>query len=252
VIARAANAAGAAAGPHGGQPVVAAGRPAGEAAAAVILVHGRGATAESMLDLAAALERPDLAYLAPQAAADTRYPRSWYPQSFMAPLAANEPGLSSALGVLAGLVERLAAAGVPPARTVLLGFSQGACLALELAARQPRRYGGLIGFSGGLIGPPGTPRDGLGPPGAPPPGGGPLAGTPVFLGCSDRDPHVPRARVDETAGVLSRLGARVTERIYPGMGHTVVADEIAVARAMLALLAPDAGIDAGIDRPPAG
>jgi predicted esterase len=254
VIARAANAAGAAAGPHGGQPVVAAGRPAGEAAAAVILVHGRGATAESMLDLAAALERPDLAYLAPQAAADTRYPRSWYPQSFMAPLAANEPGLSSALGVLAGLVERLAAAGVPPARTVLLGFSQGACLALELAARQPRRYGGLIGFSGGLIGPPGTPRDGLGPAGAPgaDPPEGPLAGTPVFLGCSDRDPHVPKARVDETAEALARLGARVTERIYPGMGHTVVADEIAVARAMLALLAPDAGIDAGIDRPPAG
>jgi predicted esterase len=247
VIARAANAAGATAGPHGGQRVVAAGRPAGEAAAAVILVHGRGATAESMLDLAAALERPDLAYLAPQAAADTRYPRSWYPQSFMAPLAANEPGLSSALGVLAGLIERLAAAGVPPARTVLLGFSQGACLALELAARQPRRYGGLIGFSGGLIGPPGTPRDGLGPPGAPP-GEGPLAGTPVFLGCSDRDPHVPKARVDETAGVLARLGARVTERIYPGMGHTVVADEIASARAMLALLAPDAGPD----MPPAG
>jgi predicted esterase len=210
-------------GPHAGQPVLAAGRPPGEAAAAVILVHGRGADAENMLALADALERPDLAYLAPQAAGS-----AWYPQGFMAPLAANEPGLSSGLALLRSLVERLARAGLPPERTVLLGFSQGACLALEHAARNARRYGGVVGLSGGLIGPPGTQRD---YPGS-------LAGTPVFLGCSDRDPHIPKARVDETAAVLAALGGAVTKRIYPHMGHTVVADEIEFVRGLLAELAP--------------
>jgi predicted esterase len=205
-------------GPHAGQPVLAAGRPPGEAAAAVVLVHGRGAEAENMLALAEALERPDLAYLAPQAAG-----YAWYPQGFMAPLAANEPGLSSGLALLGGLLDRLAAAGLPPERTALLGFSQGACLALEFAARHARRYGAVIGFSGGLIGPPGTPRD---YPGA-------LAGTPVFLGCSDRDPHIPKPRVDETAEVLAAMGGQVTKRIYPHMAHTVNADEIDFARGLL-------------------
>jgi predicted esterase len=213
----------AAGGPHAGQPVLAAGRPAGEAAAAVVLVHGRGASAESMFDLASALARPDLAYLAPQAAG-----YAWYPQSFMAPLAANEPGISSGLALLGEVVERLAGAGLPPERTVLLGFSQGACLALEFAARNARRYGAVIGFSGGLLGPPGTPRD---YPGS-------LAGTPVFLGCSDRDPHIPRPRVDEAAAVLEALGGAVTERIYPNLAHTVAADEIDFARGLLAELAP--------------
>ncbi len=207
-----------AAGPHAGQPVLAAGAPLGEAAAAVVLVHGRGADAANMLALAEALERPDLAYLAPQAAG-----HAWYPQGFMAPIAANEPGLSSGLAVLAGLVERLAAAGIPPERTALLGFSQGACLALEFSARHACRYGAVVGFSGGLIGPPGTPRD---YPGS-------LAGTPVFLGCSDRDPHIPKPRVDETAEVLAALGGTVTKRIYPHMAHTVNADEIDFARGLL-------------------
>jgi predicted esterase len=213
-------------GPHAGQPVLAAGRPLGEAAAAVVLVHGRGADAENMLALAEALERPDLAYLAPQAAGSV-----WYPQGFMAPFAANEPGLSSGLALLGGIVERLTAAGLPPDRTVLLGFSQGACLGLEFAARNARRYGGIVGFSGGLIGPPGAPRDDAGS----------LAGTPVFLGCSDRDPHIPKPRVDETAAVLTALDGAVTKRIYPHMAHTVVADEIDFVRGMLAALAPPAG-----------
>ena len=212
--------------PHAGQPVVTAGRPLAEAAGAVVLVHGRGATAESILTLAPEIGRPDLAYLAPQAAGLT-----WYPYSFLAPFEMNEPGLSSGLSVLAGLVERIEAAGVPAERTLLLGFSQGACLTLEHAARNARRYGGVAGLSGGLIGPPGTPRD---YPGS-------LADTPVFLGCSDRDPHIPEERVHETARVLGALGAEVTERIYPGLGHTVNEDELEHVRAMVAAMAPASG-----------
>ncbi|HEV7516822.1 MAG TPA: phospholipase, partial [Thermoanaerobaculia bacterium] len=210
--------------PHRGQPVATAGLPLAAAGAAVIMVHGRGATAESILTLADELGRPDLAYLAPQA-----HGHAWYPYSFLAPLAQNELGLSSALAVLGDLVERVGAAGIPPERTVLLGFSQGACLSLEFAARNAgkgQRLGGVVGLSGGLIGPPGTPREyAL--------GDGSLAGTPVFLGCSDRDAHVPRERVDESARVLSSLGGEVTERIYPGMGHTVNEDEIEFVRDLL-------------------
>jgi predicted esterase len=205
--------------PHANGPVLTAGRPLAEAEAAVILVHGRGASAEDILTLAGELRRPDLAYLAPQAAGHT-----WYPYSFLAPMERNEPGLSSGLALLGRLVERLAAAGIPAERTVLLGFSQGACLTLEFAARNARRYGGVVGLSGGLIGPPGTPRDYAGT----------FSGTPIFLGCSDRDPHVPKARVDETAEVLGKLGAAVTERIYPGLGHTVNEDELELVRGMLA------------------
>jgi len=206
---------------HQGQPVLAAGAKLSDARAAMVLVHGRGATAESILTLVPELEQPGFAYLAPQAAANT-----WYPYPFTAPLGYNEPYLSSALARLGELLEHIAAAGIPPERTILLGFSQGACLASEYAARNARRYGGIVGLSGGLIGPDGTPRD---YPGS-------LEGTPVFLGCSDVDPHIPAARVDHSADVLRRLGGDVTERLYPGMGHTVNEDEIAFVRGLMAAL----------------
>ena len=215
--------------PHLGQPVLAAGAPlTPQVPGAVVMVHGREATAESILELADEFRRPDLAYLAPQAAG-----YAWYPYSFLAPIPQNEPWLTAALAFLGRVVDRLGEAGVPPERTVLLGFSQGACLATEFAARNahrfPRGLGGVVGLSGGLIGPPGTPRDYPGGPQA-------FAGTPVFLGCSDRDPHIPKPRVDETAAVLGEMGADVTERIYPGLGHTVNEDELEHVRALLGRL----------------
>jgi len=208
-------------GPHQGQALAWSGRPVASAAAAMVMVHGRGATAESILTLADELGRDDFAYVAPQAAG-----YSWYPYSFMAPMPQNEPGLSSGLARIGEVVAILEAKGIPAERIVLLGFSQGACLSLEFAARNARRFGAVVGLSGGLIGPPGTPRD---YPGS-------LAGTPVFLGCSDRDPHIPRERVDETAAVLTRMGAEVTERIYPAMGHTVNEDEMSFVRQLLEIM----------------
>jgi predicted esterase len=184
----------------------------------VVLVHGRGGSAYEMLELSREFFLPGLAVLVPQAAGD-----SWYPCSFLVPLEQNEPGLSSGLAVLRGLLDDAADAGIKTDRVVLFGFSQGACLSLEFAARHAQRFGGIVGLSGGLIGPSGTPRA----------YGGSLAGTPVFLGCSDVDPHIPRARVLETADVLGELGADVTERIYPGMGHTVNRDELDAVRVML-------------------
>jgi predicted esterase len=211
--------AGGASGPHKGQPLLTAGPAPEDARAAMILVHGRGGTAEGILGLAAALDLPGIACLAPQAAG-----HAWYPASFLAPLEQNEPGLTSGLAILGGLVDRLDGAGNPAARTILLGFSQGACLTLEFAARNPRRYGGVAGLSGGLIGPPGTARDYRGS----------LDGTPIFLGCSDVDPHIPLERVEETAEVLGRMGAAVTTRIYPGLGHTVNDEELDYVRRMAA------------------
>jgi predicted esterase len=204
-------------GPHRIEDTVAAGAPLEQAHAAVILVHGRGATAESMPPLAEQFGRSDLAYIAPQAAANT-----WYPYPFLAPLAANEPWLSSALALLGALVAELGEKGFPPERIGLLGFSQGACLSSEFVARNARRYGFLAVLTGGLIGPPGTPRD---YPGS-------LAGTPVFMGCSDIDPHIPLERFEETAEVMQRLGGTVDKRIYPGMGHTVNDDEITAVKAL--------------------
>jgi len=203
---------------HQNQRVVARGRPLAEAEAAMILVHGRGASAENIMDLAELLPHPGMAYLAPQAAHNT-----WYPYSFMNPTEQNEPYLSSALTRLESLVTEVEAAGIPAEKLVLAGFSQGACLAAEFAARNARRYGGLLLFSGGLIGPPGTPRD----------YDGSLDGTPVFIGCSDADFHIPLERVQETTATLRRMGAAVTEKIYPGMGHTIIGDEIEQARRLL-------------------
>jgi predicted esterase len=204
--------------PHRGQPVLTLG-PAPEAAPlTMIMAHGRGASAEDMLGLAAEFGTTDVAFLAPQAAG-----RTWYPNSFLYPIQDNEPWLTSALGVIAGLVEGLIARQISHGRIALIGFSQGACLSLEFAARHPRRYAAVVGLSGGLIGPPGTPRD---YPGA-------FDGAPVLLACSDIDPHIPLARVRESAEVFRRMGASVDQRIYPRMGHTVNADEIGAVTGLL-------------------
>ncbi|HET9109640.1 MAG TPA: dienelactone hydrolase family protein [Ktedonobacterales bacterium] len=207
--------------PHRGQPPLTAGEPLDRARAAMVMVHGRGASAADILLFAGELAQPRFAYLAPQAANHT-----WYPNSFLAPIASNEPHLSSALATLDGLLAQTVASGIPLERVMLLGFSQGACLMLEYVARHARRYGGVVGWSGGLIGPDGTPR-------AYP---GSLAGAPVFLGCSDVDPHIPLARVELTADIMRRLGGEVTMRVYPDMDHTVNQDEITFVRGMMATL----------------
>ncbi|MFO8099036.1 MAG: alpha/beta fold hydrolase [Salinibacter sp.] len=207
-----------AADPHQNQPLLDAGAPLAEASVAIILLHGRGASAQGMLALADELDLPDVAYLAPQAAR-----RSWYPQSFLAPLEQNEPELSSALQRMSTLLDQIQDAGLEADRVVLLGFSQGACLATEYAARHPQRYGGIAALSGGLIGPEDAPLEYEGW----------LADTPVFLGCSDQDPYIPLERVQDTADVLDRMGARVTTRIYEGMGHTTNEDELRHLRRLL-------------------
>ena len=204
--------------PHAGQPVLRLGPSPRDARLALICVHGRGASAGDILGLAAELQLPDVVCLAPEAAGHT-----WYPYSFLSPIPQNEPGITSGLGVIAALIDALGAEGIAPDRIGLLGFSQGACLSLEFAARHARRYAGVFGLSGGVIGPPGTPRD---YPGS-------CDGTPVFLGCSDVDSHIPVERVHETAAVFRRLGASVDERIYPRMGHTVNQDELAAVRGIL-------------------
>src|SRR5882724_4998192 len=202
--------------------VLASGAPLARARAAAIMVHGRGGSAVDILSLGEEFGLDDIAYLAPQAANG-----AWYPYSFLAPIADNEPYLGNALGVLAATFADLARAGFAAERIALIGFSQGGCLALEYAARNARRYGAIAGLSAGLIGPPETPR-------AYP---GSFAGTPVFLGCSDIDWHIPLARVHESRDVLGKMGAAVTERIYPGMGHTVNEHEIAHVRNLLAGIA---------------
>jgi len=202
--------------------VLASGAPLARARAAAIMVHGRGGSAEDILSLGEEFGLDDIACLAPQAANG-----AWYPYSFLAPIADNEPYLGNALGVLAATFADLARAGFAAERVALIGFSQGGCLALEYAARNARRYGAIAGLSAGLIGPRGSP---LAHPGS-------LAGTPVFLGCSDVDGHIPLARVHESRDVLGKMGAAVTERIYPGMGHTVNEDEIAHVRNLLAGIA---------------
>jgi predicted esterase len=208
--------------PHANQPLETAGPSLDRAGTAAVLIHGRGADAASILRLAEAIDAPDCAWLAPQAAHNT-----WYPQRFIAPFADNEPYLSSALNRIDTLVEQIRTAGIPDERIALIGFSQGACLATEYAARNARRWGLIGGLSGGLIGPPGTVFE---YPGS-------LDGTPVLLGCSDVDPHIPVERVHETRNALQALGAAVDERIYPGMGHSVNDEEITWLRESLRQLA---------------
>ena len=204
--------------PHDGHALRSGGATLATARAAMIMLHGRGGSADDILTLAPAFGVADVAYLAPQAAGGT-----WYPFGFMSPIERNEPGISSGMRTIDRVRTKIISAGIPTERIFLLGFSQGACLATEYVARHAGRYGGVAGLSGGLIGPDGTPRD---YPGS-------LEGTPVFLGCSDVDGHIPAERVRETADVLRRLGGDVTMRLYPGMGHSINADEIAAVKDML-------------------
>ena len=204
--------------PHRGQPVRVAGQPLEQARAAMLMVHGRGARAEDILSLSSLFHQPEFAYLAPQAAGNT-----WYPNRFLVPTEQNEPWLSSALEFVGNTLQQITEAGIPHERVILLGFSQGACLALEFAAQNARRYGGAVGLSGALIGPDDTPRDYENS----------LAGTPVFLGCSDVDFHVPKELVNRTADILRKLGGEVTERLYPDMEHTVNQDEVDFVQSMM-------------------
>lgn len=209
-------------GPHADQPVFQSGASPADARVAVVLVHGRGGSAWDMFSLSGALNAPDTSFVAPQAEGST-----WYPLRFIAPLADNEPWLSSGLEMLRVTVETLEQAGMTRDRIILLGFSQGGCLAVHFGAMHATRWGGLVGLSAGLIGPPGEPWrfDGR------------LDGTPVFLGCSDGDPHIPETRLTESATALRDFGGDVTLQIYPGLGHTVGLDEIAHVRRMLEAVA---------------
>ena len=210
--------------PHAGQPILRAGAAPDAARAAMIMIHGRNAAPANILDLVPVLDRPEFLYVAPAAAGGT-----WYPLSFMAPREKNEPGISSGLAVIESLVSDLMTVFAPQ-QIMLLGFSQGACLTSEFSIRHPRRYGGVMVLSGGLIGPPGTSWDTVTTS---------LDETPVFLGCSDVDSHIPAERVLESEAVFRRLGAAVTRKLYPGMGHTVIGDEIEqVQRVMDAVLQP--------------
>jgi predicted esterase len=204
--------------PHGTQPVLRAGAPLDSSDAAMVMIHGRGGTAQDILALVPLLGVERVACLAPQAAGQT-----WYPYGFMSAIEKNEPGITSAMAAIARVLETIEQEGIPPERTLIMGFSQGACLGSEYAARHARRYGGLAILSGGLIGPDDTPRDYRGD----------LEGTPVFLGCSDIDHHIPERRVRDTAELLVRLGADVDMRIYPGMGHTINEEELEAVRQLM-------------------
>lgn len=198
--------------------ILQAGVPVDQARLIAVMLHGRGAGAQDILGLAQEFSARDVAYLAPQAAGNT-----WYPYSFLMPLEQNEPSLSSALRLIETLLASLAGKKVSSDRIALMGFSQGACLALEFAARHAGKYAAIAAFSGGLIGPPGTARN----------YSGSFDGTPVFLGCSDVDPHIPVERVHESAEVFTRMGAAVAKEIYPHMGHTINEAEIAIVDAWL-------------------
>ncbi|SHG21460.1 phospholipase/carboxylesterase [Kaistia soli DSM 19436] len=204
--------------PHGGRPILAAGAAPEEARGAVVMLHGRGGSAEDILSLSAYFRHGDLAFLAPAAAGNV-----WYPQRFIEPRAVNAPYLGSALETVANLLDDLNAAGLADERIVILGFSQGACLALEAAARRPARYGGVVALSGGLIGVDAELWQ----------GDERLAGTPVLLGCSERDGHIPLTRVEVSAERFAASGASVTKRIYPGSSHGVNDDEVGLIRTLL-------------------
>ncbi len=213
---------------HKGEATLVAGAPLTTARVAVVAVHGRGASADDILAFAlhelGRVNTERIAFAAPQA-----WHSTWYPKSFLAPIAENEPWLSSALARLDGLIDEIERAGVPVSRIVLFGFSQGACLASEFVARNPRRYGALVAATGGRIGPPGTSFDPFGD----------LAGTSMHLSAGDPDPHVPWSRVEESAACFRAMGAEVTTQREPGFPHAVHPEAIAFARARLAELAKE-------------
>jgi phospholipase/carboxylesterase len=204
--------------PHRDGPVLQSGRPLAKAYGAVILLHGRGGSAEDILSLASDLDLPQLAYLAPQAVGNT-----WYPNSFLAPVAQNEPWLTSALRKVETALQMANDAGISAGRIVIGGFSQGACLATEFAASHPQRYAGLIAFTGCLIGPPGADLAHAGD----------LAGTPALFSSGDPDPHVPWQRVEQSAKIFSEMGAAVTLRRYANRLHTISSEEIELARRLI-------------------
>lgn len=208
-------------GPHQNQEIATGGTGLDKAEMAMILIHGRGASAQSMLMFADEFDANNIHYRAIQAKGHT-----WYPRSFMAPREMNQPGIKSGLQAIYDQIDTLNEAGIPTPNIVLLGFSQGACLTTEFAARHPQQYGGIVGLSGGLIGDQIVPQNYRGS----------MEQTPVFLGCSDRDPHIPQERVDLTENVFKKLGANVSKKIYVGMGHTVSQDEIEHVNRILASL----------------
>jgi phospholipase/carboxylesterase len=211
--------------PHAEIAVLQNGAPLSQADLAVVLLHGRGGSAEDILELSSAFRLPNAAYLAPQAAE-----HSWYPLSFLAPREANEPHLSSALAKIESIVRSIEQAGFGRERVVVAGFSQGACLATEFLASHPARYGGLIAFTGGLIGQPGSLSHSS---------AGELAGTPALLSSGDPDPHVPWARVEESAAILEAMGAKVTRKRFPGRPHTIAQEELELARNLLLQVSHD-------------
>lgn len=207
--------------PHGGGPLERVGPPIEEARATLLLLHGRGATARGMLRVGRQVAGEDVALLAPEAEGQT-----WYPRSFLAPRAANQPKLDSALRRVDELLTLISTEGGSPETTVIAGFSQGACLALEYAARHPRRYGAIIAWSGGLIGPEGYKFE----------LSGDLNGSPVYLGCGDRDAHIPVERVRESEAAFRQLGAEVTAQIFEGMDHRINDEELLAARERIAAI----------------
>lgn len=198
------------------------GAPLTEARTAIILAHGRGGDAEGMLNLGLSVADERVAFVALRATSQT-----WYPEPFMEPLSHNEPWLTSALQAVGDAIAMVVSAGIPHEQIMLLGFSQGACLTVEFAARNARRYGAVVALAGGLIGPDDTPRNYAGS----------LEQTPVFLGCGDHDPHIPVKRVEETNDVLMGLDGNVDARVYGGLGHVIIDDEVNAVRALVARLA---------------
>jgi phospholipase/carboxylesterase len=206
-------------GPHQDQQLVTGGTDLADATAALVLAHGRGATARSIAQTGLEFHHEGVAILAPQAARNT-----WYPNPFTAPVEQNEPGRTSGLQAIGDAIETATDAEIPTERVVVGGFSQGACLASEYVARNPTRYGGLVALSGGLIGE-SIDRDDY---------AGDLGRTPAFFGCSDVDPHIPAERVHESAAVLEDLNAAVEKRLYEGMGHGINRDEVEYVSGLVA------------------